>query len=134
MVSVKEKMYHPTAVTKRLRNGLRHDVKSISNAKMCRGCLFVIVDIPSGGDIESCWKQEIIERFYENYPKDTKIHDLLENEEKKLDEDQCFVGFWQPQPKNKDEFEKQTREWMECREKVIAAYERNLRKRVFFRR
>jgi hypothetical protein len=30
---------------------------------MCRGCLFVQVDVESGGDIDGCFKQDIIEEL-----------------------------------------------------------------------
>lgn len=97
---------------------------------MCRGCLFVIVDIPSGGDIDGCWKLEILEELAGEFPNNAMIKEALEKLDEDLDEEKCFVGFWQPKPKNPKEFRAQTLEWLECRAKVIANYEKEWRKRL----
>ena len=93
---------------------------------MCRGCLFVIVDIPSGGDIDGCWKMNILEDLASEYPNNPIIKKKLEE----MDEEKCFVGFWQPKPKNQEEFEKQAKEWFDCRWGVIHDYERKWRQRL----
>ena len=97
---------------------------------MCRGCLFVIVDIESGGDIDGCWKMEILEDLAGEFPNDPIIKKKLENIEQDLDEEKCFVGFWQPKPLNEEEFKKQAKEWMITRQLVIANYEREWRQRL----
>ena len=89
---------------------------------MCRGCLFVIVDIPSGGDIDGCCKMEILEEIGSGFPDNPIIKKKLEEMEKDLDEENCFVGFWQPKPQNEEEFKKQAAEWLECRTKIIHNY------------
>ena len=94
---------------------------------MCRGCLFVIIDIASGGDIDGCWKLEIVQQLASEFPNSPIIKEKLENIEEELDEEKCFVGFWQPKPLNKEEFEKQAKEWLECREKIIEHYIKELR-------
>ena len=97
---------------------------------MCRGCLFVIVDIDSGGDIDGCWKIEILEDLASEFPNNPIIQKKLENTEKDLDEEKCFLGFWQPKPVNQEQFKKQAKEWLECRKKVIAKYEREWRQKL----
>jgi len=86
----------------------------------------VIVDIPSGGDIEGCHKQEILGDLAREFPNNPIIQKKLEELDKDQEE-KCFVGFWQPKPKNPVEFKKQWHEWVDCRTGVIANYEKNLR-------
>lgn len=94
---------------------------------MCRGCLFVIVDIPSGGDIDGCHKQEILEELFNEYPDNPM---LLKEWEIVESEENCFVNLWQPKPKNPEEFKKQWHEWVDCRAGVIANYEKEWRKKL----
>jgi len=90
---------------------------------MCRGCLFVIVDLPSG-DIESCHKIEILEDLLNEFPNNPI---LLKEWEIVDSEENCFVNLWQPKPKDPEEFKKQWHEWVDCRRGVIANYEKDLR-------
>lgn len=93
---------------------------------MCRGCLFVIVDIPSGGDIDGCHKIEILEELATEFPNNPLIKKKLEE----MDQEKCFVGFWQPKPLSRKQLMKQDKEWLECREKMIVNYEKEMRARA----
>ena len=58
----------------------------------CRGCLFVKVDIPSGGDIDDCFKDRLIGEFKEKYAESKKAMLFLDFEAARVDDRRCAKG------------------------------------------
>jgi hypothetical protein len=98
----------------------------------CRDCLFVKVDIASGGDIDGCLKVDILNEFkckvLEPFSglgvSKEKAMLFLNFESVKVDsEKQCVeVMFKQPKHSNIEEFARQNREFFEARERACRSY------------
>ncbi len=55
----------------------------------CRGCLFVKVDVPSGGDIDGCRKEALLDSLKSKYADNKKAMLFLEYEASRLREGRC---------------------------------------------
>lgn len=100
---------------------------------MCRGCLFVKIDEESGGDIDGCLKEDIIEElrsegtFRVQVDKNSwmvsrfteKGRMVLDHELALLDEKHCKEVLNQPQPKDREEFVAQSRAFWEADRKSV---------------
>jgi membrane protein involved in colicin uptake len=102
---------------------------------MCRGCLFVKVDVSSGGDIDGCIKNDVIDEF-----KNVKYIDLLRAKEKALmvlnyeesliDEENCVEELKQPESANEEEIKEQWSQWLKARDKACRSYKQYLSDRI----
>ena len=109
---------------------------------MCRGCLFVKVDVPSGGDIDGCLKQDVIDEFKGEIRKpnllrsrfegvsEAKAMLVLNHEETLLDEQHCNEVLKQPKPKNQEEFKQQSEKWFKAQDKAYVSYEQFLADKI----
>ena len=97
---------------------------------MCRGCLFVQVD-ESSGDIDGCWKDDIFDDLLGDCrfkPEEKAIlQKLADIFVTWANEDVCFEGLKQSQPKTKEEFDKQCEEWWKARARAVRRFQHNLR-------
>jgi hypothetical protein len=111
---------------------------------MCRGCLFVKVDIPSGGDIDGCLKQDIIDEFKADLDLPSLMRRLtscqstgkekaliiLNYEESFLDEKQCKENFNQPEPKDAEEIREQDKQFFKARERAYQSFKQYISDRI----
>lgn len=111
---------------------------------MCRGCLFVKVDIPSGGDIDGCLKEDIIEELrskgefgtfigkgtymYSEFTEKGRM--VLDHEMAMLDEKHCKEIFNQPQSKDSEEFDAQSKAFWKARDRAYDSYKQYLYDRM----
>lgn len=94
------------------------------------------VDIPSGGDIDGCLKQDIIDSFKADLKKPVSMRDLFQNisaekglmvlayEEAHLDGEHCKEYFLnKPQAKDAEEFRWQNEEYWKARDRAYRSYQ-----------
>ena len=55
----------------------------------CRGCLFVKVDVPSGGDVDDCFKDRLIGEFKEKHAESKKAMLYLNFETVRITDRRC---------------------------------------------
>jgi len=97
---------------------------------MCRGCVFVQVDEESGGDIDGCFKADIIEDLENEFRLDQQAHAWLCKLQESINEESCFEELRQEYPTSPEEFKRIWKEWCTTREKAIKHFEKTLRKRI----
>jgi len=110
------------------------EIKKVETEASCRDCLLVKVDDPSGGDIDGCLRDDIIDELLSQYygGKAISPETLDRIEELRCQEDESGFMPWKNlfHPKNPEEFRKLNDLFFEARERAYNQTKAKLRKKI----